>query len=50
MRLKNKTAIVVGAGQTPGDSIGNGRASTYQPRAARATPAPTATEGQIAAA
>src|SRR3972149_5527462 len=25
-RLKKKTAIVVGAGQTPGDTIGNGRA------------------------
>ena len=27
MRLKDKTAIVVGAGQTPGDTIGNGRAT-----------------------
>jgi hypothetical protein len=26
MRLKDKVAIVVGAGQTPGDGIGNGRA------------------------
>ena len=26
-RLKNKIAIVVGAGQTPGETIGNGRAS-----------------------
>ena len=26
-RLKNKVAIVVGAGQTPGETIGNGRAS-----------------------
>src|ERR1700722_8227959 len=25
-RLKDKTAIVVGAGQTPGETIGNGRA------------------------
>ena len=25
-RLKDKTAIIVGAGQTPGDTIGNGRA------------------------
>ena len=25
-RLKGKVAIVVGAGQTPGDTIGNGRA------------------------
>ncbi|MBW2086686.1 MAG: 3-oxoacyl-ACP reductase, partial [Deltaproteobacteria bacterium] len=25
-RLKDKIAIVVGAGQTPGDTIGNGRA------------------------
>ena len=27
MRLQNKIAIVVGAGQTPGDTIGNGRAT-----------------------
>jgi NAD(P)-dependent dehydrogenase (short-subunit alcohol dehydrogenase family) len=27
MRLKNKVAVVVGAGQTPGDEIGNGRAT-----------------------
>ncbi len=27
MRLQGKVAIVVGAGQTPGDSIGNGRAT-----------------------
>jgi len=27
MRLKGKAAIVVGAGQTPGDTIGNGRAT-----------------------
>ena len=27
MRLKDKIAIVVGAGQTPGDTIGNGRAA-----------------------
>src|SRR5262245_8564086 len=27
MRLAGKTAIVVGAGQTPGDTIGNGRAT-----------------------
>lgn len=27
MRLDGKTAIVVGAGQTPGDTIGNGRAT-----------------------
>lgn len=26
-RLKNKVAIVVGAGQTPGETVGNGRAS-----------------------
>jgi NAD(P)-dependent dehydrogenase (short-subunit alcohol dehydrogenase family) len=26
-RLKNKVAIIVGAGQTPGDTIGNGRAT-----------------------
>ena len=25
-RLKDKIAIIVGAGQTPGDNIGNGRA------------------------
>ncbi len=28
MRLENKVAIVVGAGQTPGDTIGNGRATS----------------------
>ncbi|HVU00406.1 MAG TPA: SDR family NAD(P)-dependent oxidoreductase [Polyangiaceae bacterium] len=27
MRLSNKVALVVGAGQTPGDTIGNGRAT-----------------------
>ena len=27
MRLQSKVAIVVGAGQTPGDTIGNGRAT-----------------------
>ena len=27
MRLEGKTAIVVGAGQTPGETIGNGRAT-----------------------
>lgn len=27
-RLKNKVAIVVGAGQTPGDTMGNGRATS----------------------
>ena len=27
MRLDGKVAIVVGAGQTPGDTIGNGRAT-----------------------
>jgi len=27
MRLKEKVAIVVGAGQTPGDTVGNGRAT-----------------------
>ena len=26
-RLKGKVAIIVGAGQTPGDTIGNGRAT-----------------------
>ena len=26
MRLKDKVAIVVGAGQTPGETVGNGRA------------------------
>ena len=27
MRLKDKVAVVVGGGQTPGDTIGNGRAT-----------------------
>jgi NAD(P)-dependent dehydrogenase (short-subunit alcohol dehydrogenase family) len=26
-RLQDKVAVVVGAGQTPGDTIGNGRAT-----------------------
>src|SRR5215471_18503194 len=28
MRLKEKTAIVIGAGQSPGEGMGNGRATT----------------------
>ena len=27
MRLENKTAMVVGAGQSPGENVGNGRAT-----------------------
>ena len=27
-RLKGKIAIVTGAGQTPGDTVGNGRATS----------------------
>jgi NAD(P)-dependent dehydrogenase (short-subunit alcohol dehydrogenase family) len=27
MRLKDKVAIVVGAGQSPGEGVGNGRAT-----------------------
>ena len=30
MRLKNKTAIVVGAGQSPGSGMGNGRATALR--------------------
>ena len=30
LRLENKVAIVVGAGQTPGDTIGNGRATALR--------------------
>lgn len=30
MRLKNKVAIVVGGGQTPGETIGNGRATAIR--------------------
>lgn len=30
MRLENKTAIVVGAGQTPGETMGNGRATALR--------------------
>ena len=29
-RLEGKTAIVVGAGQTPGDTTGNGRATAMR--------------------
>ena len=30
MRLKDKIAIVVGAGQSPGDGLGNGRATVLR--------------------
>jgi NAD(P)-dependent dehydrogenase (short-subunit alcohol dehydrogenase family) len=30
MRLKNKIAIVVGAGQSPGEGLGNGRATVLR--------------------
>ena len=30
MLLKDKVAIVVGGGQTPGETIGNGRATAIQ--------------------
>ena len=30
MRLKNKVAIVVGAGQSPGEGLGNGRATVLR--------------------
>jgi hypothetical protein len=29
MRLKDKIAIVIGAGQSPGEGLGNGRATAY---------------------
>ena len=31
-RLEGKAAVVVGAGQTPGETIGNGRAMTAMAR------------------
>ena len=41
MRLQDKVGIVVGAGQTPGETIGNGRAAAVlfalQPQIARLT-------------
>src|SRR5262249_4220563 len=30
MRLKNKTAVVIGAGQSPGEGMGNGRATVLR--------------------
>ena len=30
MRLQDKTTIVVGAGQTPGETVGNGRATAIR--------------------
>ncbi len=30
MRLKDKTAIIVGAGQQPGETMGNGRATALR--------------------
>jgi hypothetical protein len=39
-RLKGKIAVVIGAGQTPGDTIGNGRASAilYARESAKSEP------------
>jgi hypothetical protein len=36
MRLEGKVAVIVGAGQSPGEGIGNGRATTR--RGARMQP------------
>ena len=33
MRLEGKVAVIVGAGQSPGEGIGNGRATTRFTRA-----------------
>jgi NAD(P)-dependent dehydrogenase (short-subunit alcohol dehydrogenase family) len=30
MRLEGKVAVIVGAGQSPGEGIGNGRATTLR--------------------
>ena len=30
MRLKDKTAIIIGAGQSPGEGVGNGRATALR--------------------
>ena len=30
MRLKDKVAIVIGAGQSPGEGLGNGRATVLR--------------------
>jgi NAD(P)-dependent dehydrogenase (short-subunit alcohol dehydrogenase family) len=30
MRLEGKVAVIVGAGQSPGEGIGNGRATTFR--------------------
>ena len=30
MRLKDKVAIIVGGGQTPGETLGNGRATALR--------------------
>jgi hypothetical protein len=35
MRLEGKVAVIVGAGQSPGEGIGNGRATTLEPMAER---------------
>ena len=64
MRLEGKTAIVVGAGQTPGETIGNGRATAIvfaregakvflvdrDPESARETVAMVEGEGGVAVA
>ena len=38
MRLKDKIAIVVGAGQSPGEGLGNGRATVLRFRHKMGTP------------
>jgi hypothetical protein len=41
MRLKGKVAVIVGAGQSPGEGIGNGRETTlrfYTSRRSEAKP------------
>jgi NAD(P)-dependent dehydrogenase (short-subunit alcohol dehydrogenase family) len=64
MRLKDRVAIVVGAGQSPGEGIGNGRATAltfaregakvlcvdYNPASAQETVDQIAAKGGIAAA
>jgi hypothetical protein len=45
MRLKDKIAIVVGAGQSPGEGLGNGRATVLSPAKAELRSRPNAMPG-----
>jgi NAD(P)-dependent dehydrogenase (short-subunit alcohol dehydrogenase family) len=51
MRLKDRVAIIVGAGQSPGEGIGNGRATalTFAREGAKVLPVARRVEQPVAA-